>query len=141
MKTLKNIAAALLFVLSVSAFAAEQTQSNKSQIDAAVTTYIDALNYGKIKGLSAVLDQDLKFTVSQGQTILNYNKTQMIESLKAQENIVQNCKTDYTMIESNPGQAIAKVTMKYDGFSKVNFVTLSNTSKGWKITNISSSYN
>lgn len=141
MKTLKSLATALLIILTVSAFATDETKNKKLLMENAVNSYIDALSYGKIKGLSSVIDQEAKFTISYGETIRTYGKSEMLESLRAQENIVQNCKSDYTMIESSPAQAIVKVVMKYDTFSKTHFLTLSNTSKGWKITNVSSSFN
>ncbi|PWG78493.1 nuclear transport factor 2 family protein [Pararcticibacter amylolyticus] len=140
MKTLKALTAVLLIIFSVSAFADENNKNAKSKMEATVVTYVDAMKNGKVKDLSALFDQDLKYTISRGDVILNYNKTELLAELKNHENIIQNCDTDYSIIESNPVQSIVKVNLKYESFTKVNFVTLSNTSKGWKITNISSSY-
>ncbi len=141
MKSLKSLTAALLIIFSASAFANDETKSNKLQMDYAIHTYIEAVNNGKIKDLPSVLDPDVKFTFTKGKEIKNYGKTEIMESLKSSENIVQNCQTDYSVIESNPAQAIVKVTMKYENFSKINFVTLNNTSKGWKIITVSTSFN
>jgi len=141
MKTLKSLAAALLIFLSVSAFANDDSKNQKLQMDYALKTYIDAISNGNIKGLPEVLDSDVKFTITRGEQIVSYSKSEMLSSLKTTQNIQQNCVTDYTIIDQNPAQAVVKVTMKYAEFSKVNFVTMTNTTRGWKITNVSSSFN
>ncbi|WP_374163856.1 nuclear transport factor 2 family protein [Arcticibacter sp. MXS-1] len=141
MKTFKSLAAAFMILFSVSAFAADESANSKSKMESAVGTYIDAMNNGKLKELASLLDPGAKYTISRGDAVLNYSKGEFLETLKPHENVVQNCKTDYKLIEFSPAQSIVKVTMKYDSFSKVNFVTFSNTAKGWKITNISTSFN
>jgi len=141
MKILKNIATTCLVALSISAFAKDEPASKKLSIDYALKTYISAFSEGKIKELPGVLDNDVKFTVTRGDQIVNYTRSEILSSIKPSENIQQNCITDYAIVDQNPNQAIVKVTMKYETFKKINFVTMSNTAKGWKITNVSSSYN
>lgn len=140
MKTLKSITAALLIVLSTSAFAKDDTKAEKLNINYALKTYIDAVTHGKIEGLSEVMDKDVKFTTTRGAQIISYNKNQMLESIKSLQNVEQNCTTDYSIVESTPTQSIVKVTMKYEGFSKINFLNMANTGKGWKIVSVSTSF-
>jgi len=141
MKTLKTLLTACLLVLGIGAFADELNTSNKLGIDYALKTYLDAIGEGKVKNLASILDNDVKFTISRGEKILNYSKSEMLSSLKSQENVKQNCTTEYLVVEKNPTQSIVKVTQKYENFTRVNFVTFNNTAKGWKITNVSSSFN
>ena len=141
MKTLKTLIAAVLIAFSIDAIAAMPDESsNKLSMDFAVKTYVDAISFGKIKGFADILDDDVKFTVSLGKKFLNYSKSEMIDFLKESEGTRQNCTTDYKIVDQGLSQAIVKVTMKYPDFSKVSFITFSNTSKGWKITNISSAF-
>ena len=140
MKTLKILVAALLSVLSLNVVADDETAKENLTIDYALKSYIDAFTAGKVKGFPEVLAGDVKFTETRGERIINYSKQDILNNLKNNANIQQNCTTEHTIIDQNPAQAIIKVTMKYDAFSKVNLVTLSNTGKGWKITNVSSSY-
>ena len=141
MKTLKSLTAALLIFVSASAFAGDDSKDNRSQIEYVVGTYVDAFNYGKIKNLSAVLDPNVKFTLNVKKAIVSYNKSEMLDYLKVSENIVQNCQANYSLVEANDAQAVVKVTLQYEDFSKINLITLSNTNKGWKITNVSTSFN
>jgi len=64
----------------------------------------------------------------------------MLNSLKHLQNIEQNCITEFSIVESTPTQSVVKVTMKYDGFSKINYLNMSNTGKGWKIVSVATSY-
>ncbi|MFA6945032.1 MAG: nuclear transport factor 2 family protein [Pedobacter sp.] len=140
MKTLKTITAALLIVLSTSAFAKDDTKIEKLNINYALKAYIDAVAHGKIDGLNDVMDKDVKFTSTRGQQIINHDKDQMLKSLKHLQNVEQNCSTEFSIIESTPTQSVVKVTMKYDGFSKINYLSMSNTGKGWKIISVATSF-
>jgi hypothetical protein len=140
MKTLKTLTAALLIALTSSAFAADDIKKEKLQLNYTVQTFIDAVSHGKINDLSEVLDSDVKLTFTRANKIYNYNKAEILRSFKPLKNIEQNCNTDFSIIEVNPNQAIAKITMNYNGFSKVSLINMANSKTGWKITNISNSY-
>jgi hypothetical protein len=140
MKTLKTLSAALLILLSFTAFAADETGNEKLNMNYALTTYIDAVTHGNIKGLADVLDKDVKFTSTRGEQIINHNKAEVLSLLKHSENTEQNCSTVYNIIESNQTLSVVKIVMKYPEFSKVTYLNIANTAKGWKITNVSSSY-
>lgn len=140
MKTLKNLTAALLMVVSFSAFAADGSQSAKSDMNYALKTYVDAVSLGKIDGLQEILDQDIHFTTTRNKKIINHNRAEMLKTLKANENVKQNCSTEYTIIESTSSLGLVKLTMKYEGFSKVEYLSLANTGQGWKITGVSTSF-
>lgn len=140
MKTLKTLTASLLVILSVSAFATTKPGNEKLEMNYALKIYIDAIAHGKVKPLAEVLDADAKFSIAQGNKISTYTRGQMLNLLKSSENVEQNCELDYNAVQENATQAIIKVSMKYPGFSKDSFVSLLKTSKGWKITNVSSGF-
>ena len=140
MKTLQTLTTALLIAFSSFAFA-DGPDASKLKMDYALNAYINALSSGSIKGLAEVLDKDVKYTISRGEGIVTLNRSQILELFKSYENIEQNCTTTQSIIEAGDNQTIVKINMKYEAFSKVNFVTLNNTPKGWKITNISTTYN
>lgn len=140
MKTLKTVIAACLLLISVSAFAADDENKEKLNIDNTLNTYVEAVTNGKIDGLKDILAEDVKFSVARSETVINYTKSQLLNSLKESENVVQNCRTDYKVVKINSLQAMVKVIMKYEGFRKINYINLDKTRTGWKITNISSAY-
>ncbi|WP_183567893.1 nuclear transport factor 2 family protein [Mucilaginibacter sp. SP1R1] len=137
MKTLKSIMLGLALLIVCSAAKANTyTDGDNLTKTFVINTYIDAMTHGKIKGLSDVIDQDAKFSMLRGKTLLNFTKSEMIESLNASKNIDQACTTTTTTVESNDALAVIKVDMQFDGFVRSNFVTISNTSDGWRITNV-----
>lgn len=140
MKTLKSFTAALLIVLSASAFAKDDTKAEKLNISYTLKTYIDAVAHGKVEGLVDVMDKDVKFTTTRGQQIINHNKNQMLESMKGLQNVEQNCSTEFSIVESTPTQSVVKVTMKYEHFSKISYLNIANTKDGWKIVSVSTSF-
>ena len=140
MKTLKTIATAFLIALSLSSFAEDGTAKEKLEMNYALNAYIQAVTDGKIGGLLEVLDKNVKFTSTRGENIISHGRTEMLGILKTTENVKQNCVTQFNVVESTPSAGVVKVTMKYDGFSKVSYLSLANTTKGWKITSVSTSF-
>ena len=138
MKTLKTLTTAFLIILSLGAFASEENR--KYQMDYTIQTYIDAVAHGKIKGLSEVMDQDVKFTMARGKKIYNYGKSDILKFIKNFENIEQNCITTSSILEQSHSQTIVKVTMQYKNFSNIAYLNIANTTRGWKITNITSTF-
>jgi hypothetical protein len=140
MKTLKTLTASLLITLSFSAFAADGSKAEKLEMNYALRTYIEAVTQGKIGSLIDVLDQEIRFTTTRGEKIINHNKSQVLNGLKFSENVKQNCVTEFRIVESTPNLSVVKVTLKYANFSKIEYLSLANTTKGWKITSVSTSF-
>lgn len=140
MKTITILSAVLMLFISLSSFAGDETNSEKLRMNYTVKTYIDAVTEGKIKALASVLESDAKFTLTHGERIVRFSRYDTLKWLKSSEGIRQNCSTDYKIIEMDASQAVVKISMKYEGFSKVNLLSLANTKKGWLITNVSTSF-
>lgn len=140
MKTLKTITAALLTVVSFSAFAADGIRNDKLKLSYPAQTYVDAMTHGKINALPQVLDKEIKYTTTHGEKIFSFNKAEMLKSLEGLRGVEQNCTTEYSVVESTPTISVVKVTMKYENFSKITYLNLANTANGWKITSIATSF-
>ena len=141
MKTLKTLTAALLIILTSSAFANDDAKKEKLMMDYTIKRYIDAISLGQVKGVSEIFDRNVKMTTTRNKEIVNYDKSDILWALKFNQNVEQNCTIDYKFLEMDPSLATVKVTMKYEGFSKINVISMANTTKGWRITNISTSFN
>lgn len=140
MKTLKTILVAL-FITFTAAKASTPTINEKLTVRYAISTYLDAFTHGKTSGLADIVDDNAKFSHMRGQQVVSFSKIQILESLKNQQDVEQNCKTTARIVENSATLVVYKVQMKYENFSRVNYVTMTDTGAGWKITNISTVFN
>jgi hypothetical protein len=102
MKTLKSIIAAVALVIVCGAAKANVVaEGDNLTRNFAINTYVDAMTRGKIQGLGDVVDQSAKFNMLRGKNVLSFTKGEMIESIKSNKNIEQNCTTSTTIMESN----------------------------------------
>jgi hypothetical protein len=137
MKNLKSIILGLALLVVCGAVKANPVTDNESLTAThAVNTYVDAITRGKLAGLNEVLDQTVKFSMLRGKKMLSFDKKQMMDFFKGDKNIEQTCTTSTDIVESNADIKVVKVDMKYDGFTRTNYVTVTNTGDGWKITNV-----
>jgi hypothetical protein len=134
MKTLRS----MMLMLAVLAFCgiAKANDNGKLTESYAINTYVDAMTRGKLGGLNDVLDKSAAFSMVRGKQVLSFDKNQMLEYLKTTRNTEQACVTSTSIVESNDAVAIVKVDMKYDNFTRSNYVTIANTGTGWKITSV-----
>ncbi|RKR85707.1 putative lumazine-binding protein [Mucilaginibacter gracilis] len=139
MKTLKTIILGLVAVVTFGAASAkniDNTANEKTSINYAVNAYVNAIAHGQNEALTEVLDNNFKFTMLRGKTMVSCNKAELMEFLKTTENVKQDCKSTVMVNESNADITVVKVNMQYKGFLRTNYVTLANTNDGWKITNV-----
>ncbi len=143
MKTLKTIAAALLIVVTFGAAKANTIYNNnddRMSINYSVNTYVNAISRGNVKELTNLLDDNLKYSIERGSKTMVFNKAQYVESLKADQGVEQDCLVTSTITDTTPDVTIVKVDLKYAEFTRTNYVTLTNSAKGWKVTNIYSTF-
>jgi len=137
MKTLKlTIAAMALLFVGATAKATTHTDEESMSKNYAINTYVDAMTRGKAEGMNEVLDPSVKFTMLRGKNVLSFSKKQMLDYLKTDKNVEQNCTTDTEILQNDADQSVVKVDMKFDGFVRTNYVTLANTGNGWKIISV-----
>ncbi len=139
MKTLKTTLIALFVTLTFNIAKANNPNNNeKLTMRYAISAYVDAFVHGKTFGLAEIIDDSAKFSHNRGQQVISFSKNQILQSLADQENVEQNCATTTKIIESTAKLVVYKVQMKYQNFSRINYVTMTDTGNGWKITNVAS---
>ncbi|NHA08073.1 hypothetical protein G7092_30005 [Mucilaginibacter sp. HC2] len=137
MKTLKSVVLALALLIACSAAKAIPFADGDNLTKTfAINTYVDAMTRGKLKGLDDVVDQNAKFSLLSGKKIVTFTRDEIFQSLKLNKNVEQDCTTSTTIVQSNSDITVVKVDMQYEKFVRSNYVTIANTGKGWKITNV-----
>jgi hypothetical protein len=138
MKTLKSIilGLALLVVCGTVQANTPPNESDNLTKTYAVNTYVNAMTRGKFDGLNDVLDQSAKFSMLRNKKVLSFTKKEMLDFMKSDKNVQQSCITSTSIVENDTNVAVIRVDMKFDDFVRSNYVTVANTGKGWKITNV-----
>jgi hypothetical protein len=139
MKTLKITLTALFITLTCNfSKASIPNIHERLTMRYAISAYVDAFAHGRSDGLAEVIDDSAKFSQMRGQKVISFSKNEIMESLKSQQNVEQNCTTITKIVENTKSLVVYKVQMKYQNFSRISYVTMTDTGNGWKITNVSS---
>lgn len=139
MKTLKLTSIFFsLFLLIGSAKADGPKKRALLTVKYSISSFIDADAHSNCDGLSGIISDNAKFSMMRGDQLLSFDKKQLIQHMESLRGVMQNCTTDYTVVEAHGNYSLIKVEMKYPTFSRINYVTMNECSDGWKITNVSS---
>lgn len=142
MKTLRSfvMGMALLLVCAM-VNAAPKEGSSALGKDEVVTVYLNAVVHGKLAGVDNAIDSDAQFDIMRGNDVNSMDKDQMLASLKANENIEQDCKCTNEVVQEDDDNSVHKVTMKYADFTRTDMITSQRQGKGWKIVKVTTTYN
>jgi hypothetical protein len=136
MKTLKSIVLGLaLLVVGTIANAANKPAAALTKNDV-LNIYVNAVVHGKLDGLDAVLDDNVKFVMQRGDNETILNKKNILESFKASENMEQGCTYTTTVVKDTKDGMIVKLEMKYDGYVRTNLITISSRRADFKIIKV-----
>lgn len=136
MKTLKSIMLGLTLMIAGVATAADKQAPSALSKNEVLNIYVNAVIHGKIDGIENILAKDVTHTIHRGEKEFNLSKKQILESLKAAENIEQGCSFTTAIIDETDEGMVVKLSMKYAGYTRTNLVTISTNKAAFKITKI-----
>ena len=143
----KTFAAAALIAVSTFNMAAAKpagdnsTKStvNLSTADLAIDHYVAVMTEGQSAGVEQLFTSDFSQKVQASNDQTN-SRSEVISFLKNQKGEQLNCKTSTTIVEQSSDYMLTKVTMQFDGFTKIDLVTLVNDGGNWKVSQSINSY-
>lgn len=145
MKTLvKTFAAAALIAVSTFTMAAEgpgakATKANLSTADFALAHYVAVIAEGESTGIEHLFSADFNQKI-QSSTTQSYSRSEVVKSLKKQKGEKLNCTVSTDIIEESAEYMVAKVTLKFENFTKTDLVTLERVGNDWKVSKSINSY-
>src|SRR5690606_18852632 len=138
--SIRSIIAAIIVITS-SAFAnAATTDKNLNTAESTIHEYIDGITLGRTENLEELFTENFKRNTAGKGVVHSHTKAQVINFLKQNKNLKQNCKTQYNVIEQSAQFALAQIEMKYPDFTKVEYVQLCREGNGWKINQVTTTY-
>jgi len=142
MKTLvKTFATAALIAVSTFTMAAGNPGKtlNLSTADLAIDSYVSVMTEGVSGGIEQLFASDFSQKI-QGETGRTNTRSEVISFLKKQKGEKLNCSTNTEILEESENYMVARITMKFETFTKTDLVTLVNEAGTWKVASSVNSY-
>jgi len=144
MKTVvKTFAAAALIAVSTFAMAAEgpgaktaKANVNLSTADFALDHYVAITTKGESAGVEQLFAEDF----SQKANATTNSRDEVVKFFKKQKGEKLNCAVSTDIIEESADYMVAKVTLKFENFTKTDLVTLVREGNNWKVSKSINSY-
>ncbi|WP_312338927.1 nuclear transport factor 2 family protein [Sphingobacterium sp.] len=147
MKTLvKTVAAVALIAVSTFVMAADKTASisekaivNHFTADLTLEHYVAVITEGESRGVNQLFTGDFN-QKTQSTEAKAIGRDQLVEFLKSQKGEKLNCRVNTQIIDESADYMIAKVTMKFEHFTKTDLITLVREGSCWKVSTSINSY-
>jgi len=142
----KTFAAAALIAVSTFAMAAEgpgtksaKANVNLSTADFALEHYVAVTTEGESAGVEQLFAEDFNQKI-QATNVQSNSRSEVVKSLKKQKGEKLNCKVSTDILEESADYMVAKVTLKFENFTKTDLVTLESVGNDWKVSKSINSY-
>ncbi|QRY57260.1 hypothetical protein [Sphingobacterium siyangense] len=147
MKTLvKTFAAAALIAVSTFAMATEgpgakatKANVNLSTADLALDHYVAVTTEGESAGVEQLFAEDFNQKI-QASNAQSNNRSAVVKLLKKQKGEKLNCTVCTDILEESADYMVAKVTLKFENFTKTDLVTLERVGNDWTVSKSINSY-
>lgn len=136
MKTLKSILLGLTLLVATSVANAKSLSAAALTKNDVLNAYVNAVVHGKIDGVENIFSKDVKYVMYRNDKEFNLNKAQLLESLKASENVEQTCTYTTSIVDESNDKMVVKLIMRYDGYVRTNTITIAQKHDDFQITRI-----
>ena len=142
----KTFTAAALIAVSTFAMAAEgpgakatKTNVNLSTADFALDHYVAVTTEGESAGVEQLFAEDFNQKI-QATNAQSNSRSEVVKLLKKQKGGKLNCTVSTDILEESADYMVAKVTLKFENFTKTDLVTLERVGNDWKVSKSINSY-
>ncbi|MFD1768733.1 nuclear transport factor 2 family protein [Sphingobacterium suaedae] len=136
---INSIALAVMMLLSFSASATEPLNPLKDVTSTKIlTTYLEATTLGSVDLNKFLFSEDFEYRNSANGD--RFNKKEYTAFLKAHKGVKYDCKTSYEILDQTGQACMAKATMNFGHFTRIDYITLSQTEDGWKVSKVVTTY-
>lgn len=135
--TITTIATAFIMMLSLSSFANANPLKdlNTTKI---IATYLEVTALGAPDLHKYLFADDFQYTNATDKK--TYGKREYTAFLKANKGLKYDCETSYEILDECGKACVAKVSMKFKNFTRVDYVTLSQGADNWKVSKVVTTY-
>ncbi|WP_286752585.1 MULTISPECIES: nuclear transport factor 2 family protein [Sphingobacterium] len=147
MRTLvKTFAAVALIAVSTFAMAAEGPGKKSAKANVSLSTgdlaldhYVAVTTEGESAGVEQLFADDFSQKI-QATNAQSNSRSAVVKLLKKQKGEKLNCTVSTDIIDESADYMVAKVTLKFENFTKTDLVTLERVGNDWKVSRSINSY-
>ncbi|WP_313270078.1 nuclear transport factor 2 family protein [Sphingobacterium sp.] len=112
---------------------------NLSTADLALDHYVAVTTEGESAGVEQLFAEDFSQKI-QASNAQNHSRNAVVKLLKKQKGEKLNCTVSTDILEESADYMVAKVTLKFENFTKTDLVTLERVGNDWKVSKSINSY-
>ncbi|MFD2600107.1 nuclear transport factor 2 family protein [Sphingobacterium corticis] len=142
MKTIiTTITAAVLMITSLSSFAANPNENNSlSNSGKTISAYISSLTEGSDGLNEMIFAKEFEYTNAADVSQRKYSRKQYLKFLKQNKGLKFDCRTTFTLLDETGNTSVAKVTMQFEDFTRVDYITMHQVDGTWQVSKVVTSY-
>ena len=118
---------------------ATKTNVNLSTADFALAQYVAVTIEGEPAGVEQLFADDFSQKI-QASNAQSNSRSAVVKLLKKQKGEKLNCTVSTDIIEESADYMVAKLTLKFENFTKTDLVTLERVGNDWKVSKSINSY-
>ncbi|PUV21823.1 hypothetical protein DCO56_26240, partial [Sphingobacterium athyrii] len=111
----------------------EKVTVNLSTADFALEHYVAVTTEGESAGVEQLFAEDFNQKI-QASNVQSHSRSAVVKSLKKQKGEKLNCTVATDIIEESADFMVAKVTLRFEDFTKTDLVTLVREGNDWKVS-------
>lgn len=138
-KIVLSLVSALLMIVSFSSFAkAEVNPLKEKDSKSVMIAYVETVVYGYDAYHKYLFADDFEYRNSVSND--KFSKKQYLKFLKATKGFKFDCESNYQIMDETGKSCIAKATLTFPTFTRVDYITLNKSDEGWKVSKVVSTY-
>lgn len=138
-KIISTIATVFTLVFTFQASAKETVNPLKDfNAKKIALVYVEALTTGNIEYNKHLFTSDFEYRNTANNEVVSRSK--YINFLKENKGLKYNCITSYDILDQTGNTSVAKATMKFDHFTRVDYITMQQSQDGWKVSKVVTTY-
>lgn len=137
--TMTTIVTAFIMMLSFNSFASIEVNPLKNLSSSKIViAYLEAATEGSLDMNKYLFSDDFIYLNSASNK--SYTKREYTAFLKANKGLKYDCETSYEILDECGKACVAKVSMKFKTFTRIDYVSLSQGADGWKVSKVVTSF-
>lgn len=102
-----------------------------------ILDFIDSHLNSDYRKLDQILNDDANFKLPRGEKVLVQSKSSLIDQMKKDKGMQQNCDSKYEVLAKSEAIVIARIDFKYENCTQHDYLILEkNNDRQWKITQV-----